>query len=239
VPAVSLDRSTTVSISGIDRRFDGQPGISPVQPVETTHFKSLAERTAYRYEELSALAKECLLVGDSNHTSSYPTTTTTEFPANSYALLSLKGKDSANKFNTIHRGPLKVIAQEGLSTLKLQNLLNGKYESYSRQDLIPFHTNIQHQNPKSVAESDKILLEIEKVVKHKPARPSKASELSLVVKWAGYDDEKDQTTESWKDSKTLHSSRVILRYLRDSGMQRFVPKNIEIDKEEFSSEEED
>ena len=238
MPAVNLNRNIIVNINGIDKRFDGQPNITSIQPIETIHFKSLAERIAYRYEELSALAKECLLVGDNNHINNYPTTTTTEFPANSYALLSFKGKDNANKFNTIHRGPLKVIAQEGLNTFKLQNLLNGKYESYNRQDLIPFHINIQHQNPKSVAESDKILLEIEKVIKHKPARPNKANELSFVVKWAGYDDEKDQTIESWKDNKTLHNNRVILRYLRDNGMQRFVPKNIEIDKDEFSSEEE-
>ena len=75
-----------------------------------------------------------------------------------------------------------------------------------------------------IAQSDKFLLEIAKVIYHTPRNPKSASQLSFVIQWTGYEDE--HTTETWADNKTLHKNRVIFRYLEEKGLSRFIPKNV-------------
>ena len=160
------------------------------------------------------------MIQDNNHINNY-TAARTEFKAGSYVLVSFKSKDGAVKFNTLHRGPLQVQRQVGRNTFRLKNLINGQSEEYNRQDLIPYDIDIARYNPKSIAESDKLLLEIERVTSHTPRNPKSASQLSFVIQWTGYEAEDDRTTETWKDNKTLRKNRVILRYLEEKGLSKF------------------
>ena len=61
---------------------------------------------------------------------------------------------------------------------------------------------------------------------HTPRNPKSASQLSFVIQWTGYESEDDRTTETWKYNKTLRKNRVILRYLEEKGLSRFIPKNV-------------
>ena len=130
------------------------------------------------------------------------------------------------KFSTRSRGPLKVVRQVARSTFRLQNLVTGLSEEYSRQDLVPYDIDTERYSPRQVAQSDKFLLETEKVISHTPRSPKTASQLSFVVQWTGYEGEDEHTVEKWADSKTLHKSRVVTRYLEEKGLTRFTPKSI-------------
>jgi len=237
MPAVNLDRNIIVNINNRRVNIDGKTNINNIIHDNEIDYQYLAKNIKERYDELYSLAKETLLLGDNKHINEYPLQQTT-FPSGSFALVSFKSKNHPQKVNTRLRGPLKIINQSGLNTFNLKNLVNGRIETYNRQDLIPFEIDITQYDPTQIALSDHLgLLEIESVISHKPARPKKASELSFVVKWVGYEDENDRTTEHWSTNETLRKNKVILRYLRDKGMKQFIPKNIEIDKEEFSSDD--
>lgn len=237
MPAVNLDRNIIVNVNNRRVNLDGKININNRIPDDEIDFHYLAKNIQQRYIELQSLAKETLLIHDNQHINDYPTTRTS-YPTNSYVLVSFKSKNHPQKANTRLRGPLKVLNQTALNSFQLKNLVNGRIETYNRQDLIPFEIDISQYDPAQIALSDHLgLLEIESVLSHKPARPKKVTDLSFVVKWVGYDDEKDLTTEHWSTNETLKKNRVILRYLRDKGFKKFIPRNIEIDKEDFSSDE--
>jgi hypothetical protein len=225
MPAVNLDRNIIIKINNQPHPLDGQPVVNPVDNFENFDFRSLSQQIQDRYEDLALAAKESLLIQDNEHINNY-TADRTEFKAGSYVLVSFKSKDGAVKFNTLHRGPLQVQRQVGRNTFRLKNLVNGVSEEYNRQDLIPYDIDIERYNPKSIAESDKLLLEIERVISHTPRNPKSASQLSFVIQWTGYESEDDRTTETWKDNKTLRKNRIILRYLEEKGLSKFIPKNI-------------
>jgi hypothetical protein len=230
MPAVNLDRNIIITVDQQQLPLNGQPAINPVDTLENYDFKSLSEQIKTRYDDLAIAAKESLLIRDNQHINNY-TADRTEFAAGSYVLVSFKSKDKRIKFNTLHRGPLQVLRQLNRNTFRLKNLINGLPEEYNRQDLIPYNIDITRYNPKQVAESNKFLLEIERVVSHSPKKPTKASQLSFVIQWTGYEAEEDRSTETWADNKTLHKNRVILRYLEEKGLSRFIPKNINYDSE--------
>jgi len=237
MPAVNLDRNIVVQINGRKLNINGNVNINNIIPNDQFDYKYLAKHIKERYDELYSLAKETLLLIDNKHINDYPLQQT-PFPSGSFVLVSFKSKNHPQKVNTRLRGPLKIINQSGLNTFNLKNLVNGRIETYNRQDLIPFEIDITQYDPAQIALSDHLgLLEIESVISHKPARPKKASDLSFVVKWVGYEDENDRTIEHWNTNVTLRKNKVILRYLRDKGMKQFIPKNIEIDKDEFSSDD--
>jgi hypothetical protein len=225
VPAVSLDRSTLTSTDSQPVQLSSPQTTNPVSNFETLDFKSLSEQIKSRYDDLAIAAKESLLIRDDKHINNY-TADRTEFPANSYVLVSFKSKDKQVKFNTRNRGPLKVIRQVARNTFRLQNLITGLSEEYNRQDLIPYDIDIERYNPRQIAQSDKFLLEIEKIISHTPRNPKSASQLSFVIQWTGYEGEDEYTTETWADNKTLHKNRVICRYLNEKGLSRFIPKNV-------------
>ena len=233
MPAVDLDRNIILQINDKPVPLNGQPTVNPISDYASYDFKSLAQQVKSRYTDLALAAKESLLTIDNKHIDNYPTERT-EFPAGSYVLVSFKSKDKQVKLSTTHRGPLQVTRQVARNTFNLKNLITGKPEEYSRQDLVPYDTDIERYNPVKIAEADKFLLEIESVVSHKPNKNPKSiksvNELSFIVQWAGYESEDDRTEEFWETNKSIHHNRVILRYMRDHGLSKFIPKNIKFDE---------
>ena len=127
MPAVNLDRNIIITVDQQQHPLSGQPNINPVDTFENYDFKSLSQQIKSRYEDLAIAAKESLLVRDNQHINNY-TADRTEFAAGSYVLVSFKSKDKRIKFNTLHRGPLKVLRQLNRNTFRLQNLINGLHE---------------------------------------------------------------------------------------------------------------
>ena len=75
-------------------------------------------------------------------------------------------------------------------------------------------------DPRKIAMCDEQFYEIERVLAHK-GQFNKKDTLVFKVKWIGYDDEKDNTCEPWKNLRTnirLHE------YLRNNKLIMHIPK---------------
>ena len=120
------------------------------------------------------------------------------------------------------------------NTYQIQNLTSNKViPSVNIQRLQPFYVNEVEDNPKDIANRDSDSFIIERIISHSPPKPSRVSELCFRVKWLGYDNDEDNTTECWMVNPDLKINKVVLRYMISiPHLRKFVNRNINLDSDD-------
>ena len=147
----------------------------------------------------------------------------TEFPINSYVLVGYPKTSHHSgpptKFHCSLKGPYQVIAKTG-AKYTVRNLVNNKLEDFHITLLREFLYDPAHVDPVKIAMCDEQFFEIERVLAHK-GQFNKKDKLLFKVKWIGYDDEKDNTWEPWKN---LRANVRLHEYLRNNKLTTHIPK---------------
>ena len=188
------------------------------QPVIVSNWMAKMLQTQAR---LIALAQKKLQAKDEKHIREYDPTRT-EFPINSYVLVSYPvGMNGTRKpptrFHPILKGPYRVINSVG-PVYTVQNLVTYKNEDYHVTQLRPFNYEPERVNLQEVASRDRKEFVIDHIVSHIGDFKQKRS-FQFLVKWLGYD-ESENTYEPWKqlrDTEQLHA------YLIRCGLQSEIP----------------
>ncbi len=198
-------------------------------------FKYFLEHMQNRQELILELVKQRIQQFDEDRIGNYPPERT-EFPIGSYVLLRPKPDakfSTADKLHTPLKGPFKVVGHDR-NTYQIQNLTTNKViPSVNIQRLQPFYVNEVEDDPKDIANRDSDSFIIERVISHSPPKPSRVTELCFRVKWLGYDNDDDNTTECWMGNPDLKINKVILRYMNSiPHLRKFVNKNINLDSDD-------
>ena len=78
------------------------------------------------------------------------------------------------------------------------------------------------------------LYNIAEVMEHFPERPSSVNELSFVIRWEGYPNERDFTQESWATNESLHTNIIVILYMRRHYyLQDFIPRDVLLPEDVF------
>ena len=117
------------------------------------------------------------------------------------------------------KGPYQVVAKTG-AKYTVRNLVNNKLEDFHITLLREFLYDPAHVDPVKIAMCDEQFFEIERVLAHK-GQFNKKDKLLFKVKWMGYDDEKDNTWEPWKN---LRANIRLHEYLRNNKLTTHIPK---------------
>jgi hypothetical protein len=141
----------------------------------------------------------------------------TVFPINSYVLLSYPTRPP-NKLATQLAGPFRVVSSVG-ANYEILDLISNKIKNVHISRLKPFYFEKQN-NPRLIANKDKLVWDVEKIIRHEGLTTKKTS-MKFVVKWAGFPDS-DNTIESWS---TLSTNKRLHEYLKDNNLTRLIPKS--------------
>ena len=146
-----------------------------------------------------------------------------EFNVGSYVLVeyhsSIIRKGPANKFNTMLRGPFKVLRHEGSMYVM--------YDSNSRKEieahistLHPFHYQSEYIDPTDVARRDVLTSFVVECVLEHTGDKTKRSTLDFLVKFTGYGDEHNL----WLPYSEMRDNIKCHEYLIANNMKNLVPK---------------
>ena len=153
-----------------------------------------------------------------------PKGTLTEFPIDSYVLLTYPetrmGALPPSKLHAKLRGPFRVRSVEG-SAYTLTDLV-------SHKDLNPVHVSrlrefkfdSEHTDPSKVAQTDNLEFEVERILEHS-GDVNKRSTLDFLVRWTGYSEEHDL----WLPYSELRNNAVLHSYLTEKGLVKLIPKD--------------
>jgi hypothetical protein len=162
------------------------------------------------------------------HDDSHMATTNTDseitsFAVNSFVLVAYPEegwhKGPPEKTMTNLRGPLRVVSNVG-PVYTLLDLSTNREEEVHIKRLRPFHFDPDRVDPMEVANAEKQLWTVERILDHKGSPKSKNT-LSFRVKWK--DLSEDRTT--WEPWAHLKSNWVLHAYLREHGMAKLIPKS--------------
>lgn len=201
--AVSLERGILIPSSLVDKHI----------PTSLSHY---ADKLLHRQAQLIRIAYDKQLVKDTDHLNSRSIKHVTEFPDNSYVLVSYPNR-TPDKITTRWRGPFQVIRREG-TKYTVQHLLNYKQTQVHVSRLKIFNHSPKHTDPREVAMKDEGEFEIEHIVRHIGDTNAKMK-MQFEVKWVGYDSS-ENTWEMWKD---LRDTQQLHDYLRLKGMGNLIP----------------
>ena len=147
----------------------------------------------------------------------------TEFPIHSYVLIGYPKTSHhsgpPSKFHTNLKGPYQVVEKSG-TRYTVRNLVTNKLEDFHITLLREFLFDPEYVDPVKIAMCDEQFYEIEKVLAH-TGQFNKKDTLFFKVKWLGYDDEKDNTWEPWKN---LRLNIRLHQYLRDKKLTTHIPR---------------
>ena len=169
-----------------------------------------------RQAELIQVAQQHQREKDDHHMASTDGTPITEYPLNSYVLVSYNVRPP-DKFTTRWQGPMQVINRQG-SVYTVQNLITKKAEDVHISRLAPFRYSPKHTDPKKIAMHDEQEFLIETILSHRGSRHHK-TKMEFLVKWTGFAD----TENSWEPWKALRDTDALHDYLRNNGMKTLLP----------------
>ena len=146
-----------------------------------------------------------------------------EFAAGSYVLVeyhsSIIRRGPSNKFNTMLRGPFKVLRHID-STYIMWDSNTRKELSAHISTLHPFHYQAEYIDPTDVARRDVLTsFLVERVLQHTGDK-NKRSTLDFLVKFVGYDDEHNL----WLPYSEMRDNEKCHEYLIANGLKHFIPK---------------
>ena len=173
--------------------------------------------------ELLLQAREAQEKRDTHNIARRTPMNVTEFSIHSYVLIGYPKTSHhsgpPSKFHTNLKGPYQVVAKSG-TRYTVRNLVTNKLEDFHITLLREFLFDPEYVDPVKIAMCDEQFYEIEKVLAHK-GQFNKKDTLFFKVKWLGYDDEKDNTWEPWKN---LRLNIRLHQYLRDKNLTTHIPK---------------
>jgi hypothetical protein len=191
-------------------------------PIEITEW---AEDMLRTQAELIRIAAKVQHEKDMYHIRKAMNDTPTEFPVNTYVLVSYPDtgfrSGPPTKLLPVWRGPMRVIAATG-DKYTVQNLITDRKETVHITRLKQFVYDPIRTDPTKVAMTDDQSFVIEKILKHKGDTKYKSS-MKFLVRWQGYD-ETDDTWEPWsglRDTEQLHA------YLLQNKLGRLIPKEFQ------------
>lgn len=185
----------------------------PASPQMSAYMARLLNRQA----ELIRVAQEHQQAHDDHHMSTV-TGMRSEFPVNSYVLVSYPTRPD-NKFQTVWRGPCRVVAHTA-SRYTIQDLVNHKNTDVHITRLRPFLFEPTQTDPERVAQCDQQEFLIEEILAHRWGDPHKrkTSTLEFLVSWDGY----DESENSWEPWANLRATQQCHEYLRANGLARLI-----------------
>ena len=129
----------------------------------------------------------------------------TEFEPESYVLVNYPetgfGKKPPHKLASYLKGPMRVISHNGPRYTLLDLTTNKEVQTHVTT-LRQFLYDPQTTDPRQIANKDKQLYDVERIISHKGTWTHKKT-LKFEVKWVGYD---ETTLEPWKN--LLHNARL-------------------------------
>ena len=133
---------------------------------------------------------------------------------------------SSTKLSPINKGPLRVIGINK-DTYTLESLIGGNNEEVHVSRIRPLTIDRTRVDPVRIAEVDKGLFRIEKILRHRggslKSPKLKKRSLEFLVKWEGYPDSDNQ----WRPWDAVSSTAQLHAYLRDKGAERLIPARLQ------------
>jgi len=188
-------------------------------PNQEIPLSTRADQMLSRQQELLRVAYEHQRQKDERHLESSDPANVTEFPINSYVLMSHINRPP-DKFTTPHAGPLQVVARSG-SKYTVRNLITDARTDVHISRLKPFLFDPTKTDPRDVALLDAGEFEIDKILDH-DGDPSRKLEMQFLVKWKGF----DESHNSWEPWKHLYNTSQLHLYLRQKKMARLIPQHL-------------
>lgn len=175
------------------------------EPVVLTEFMKNMEE---RQHVLLKVAEETQRKFDSEHEIAKYDKEYTEFPVNSYVLLS-HPRENRHKLQSPKEGPFQVVNFVG-STYTIQNLVNYKNFDVHISALSPFFYDENRVNPVEVARRSYDEFVLESILEHRGDKLRRKT-MEFKVRWRGYGPEED----SWEPYSALRDTEALLQYLRN------------------------
>jgi hypothetical protein len=157
----------------------------------------------------------------------------TEYPPDSYVLLAwpitkMNPNGRPTKFDTVYRGPYKVLKHNDQGTYWLLNIVTGRPENIkSVHSIKPFYYDPTRTDPMTVALKDfKDEYLIDSVITDNGKWKNK-SDLQFQIKWFGY---KELTWEHWAN---VRDNSILHEYLRSHKHANMIPKKFVNNVEEL------
>jgi len=161
-------------------------------------------------------------IDNANKLKRYPKNLVTEFPINSFVLVSYPetgyGRNKPTRFDPNWRGPMRVIEHKG-SEYTLLNLVNKQQMKVHISLLKPFVYDPAKVDPLEIAMYDTQEYYIEMILEHR-GNIKKLSSLEFLVKWKGYGLEHN----SWEPWSTLRNTEQLHDYLYNNNLRKLIPK---------------
>ena len=196
----------------LNRRLIGKP----VQ-IQANNLADYVSRMLEAQDTLIKVAQETQKAKDEFHMSRHSVDFPTEFPVNSYVLVT----HPANKRSKLHlnkTGPYRVVNFVG-STYTLQDLVNeDKNFDIHVSSLTPFEFDPVVTDPKEVAIQDAEEFYVESVLDHRGDKTKKTT-MQFLVKWKGFPDSEN----SWEPWKNLIHNEILHNYLKEHRMKSLIP----------------
>ena len=102
------------------------------------------------------------------------------------------------------------------------NLVTKESKDVHASRLRPFLYDPLTTDPAEVALHDCEEFTVEEILEHH-GTPRKKSEMTFLVKWAGY----DESRNSWEPWENMRLTAPLHSYLRAQGMASIIPKNLD------------
>ena len=146
------------------------------------------------------------------------------------------GRRGPTKLSPRWEGPFRVvnISSDG-NTYDLQNFLDSKITSRHITDLKLFFYDpaIVQMSLQDIAIRDRIHeFPVEEVLQHRlkenvdtQARTTRSSDIEFLIKWRGFGDK----WNTWEPFKNVRLNEVVIEYLRNNKLKRFIPRVLETD----------
>ena len=146
----------------------------------------------------------------------------TEFAEGAYVLAEYAntglGKKPPNKLSPTLEGPFQVIGHAGAEYL-LRNLTTGRSVKRHILRLRPFYYDPDKTDPREIANKDKQMWTIEKIIAHR-GKASARRDLKFQVRWLGFPPEED----TWEPYNELRHNAHLHTYLANNGMKALIPQ---------------
>ena len=146
----------------------------------------------------------------------------TEFPINSFVLVSYPetrmGSRPPTKLHLNLKGPMRVVSFTG-SNYKLLNLSNDSYEQVHIKRLKPFVFDPSRDNPTKISHRDTFEYIVEQILQHH-GDPKLKSGMDFLVRWKNL----DPSADLWLPWKELRNNPALHAYLRTHHMVKLIPK---------------
>ena len=169
-------------------------------------------------EKLILIARKNIVFTDAIHMGEYKPQRT-DYRPDSYVLVKYREGSAPTRLHTPWKGPLRVISGKK-SKFILFDLITNKEKEYHVTDMKPFHFDPLLTNPIDVARKDHLEFFVESILQHKGSKGSKRTQFHFLIKWAGYDDDKN----TWEPYANIRDMKICHEYLQAHNLAYLIPK---------------